>query len=167
MSKVMCPWISKKSICHLVATLLRSFLLQSWWFLYRICMTIRSWQSSNLMWPWLWNDLDPQGQIIVSLLLMNRFLHSWKNMLNNSSTCDLENVLDRHLEKVIDRQGKLVEIFLNCHNFIYFQIWFILKQNNTYDKANMFNYWSMTLSLKKTFTVRSTYWILHKLSSII
>ena len=90
------------------------------------------------------------AEIAVSLLLMNRF----KNMLNNSSTCDLENVLDRHLENVLDRQGQLVELFLNCHNFVmYLQIWFIFKQNNTYDKTNMFNYWSMTLTLKKTFTV--------------
>ena len=50
------------------------------------------------------------AEIAISLFLINRF-HSFleKNTLNNSSTCDLENVLDRHLENVLDRQGQLVE----------------------------------------------------------
>ena len=39
-------------------------------------------------------------------------------MLNNSSTCDLENVLDCHLENVPDSQCQLVELFLNCHNLV-------------------------------------------------
>ena len=52
------------------------------------------------------------AEIAISLLLMNRF-HSFleKNMLNNSSTCDLENILDHHLENVLDRQGQLVDFF--------------------------------------------------------
>ena len=113
----------------------------------------------TLKWPW-------PSRSNYCILLKLLFLCYWwidsfilgKNMLNNSSTCDLENVLDRHLENVLDRQGQLVEFFLNCHNFvIYLQIWFIFKQNNTYDKTNMFNYWSMTLTLKMTITVRSTY----------
>ena len=47
-SRIICPWITKIAIFHLVTTLTLSFLLQSKGFLHRMCLTLRSLSSSIL-----------------------------------------------------------------------------------------------------------------------